>query len=46
MSNQKSIKIKKLNKELEKGEKSGFVKNFDRYIFLKDLNEKYIKSKS
>lgn len=46
MSNQKSIKIKKLNKELEKGEKCGFLKNFDRKAFLKDLDKRYSKSKS
>lgn len=46
MSNQKLIKLKKINRELEKGEKSGFLKKFDRSIFLKDLNEKYLKSKS
>ena len=27
--------------ELKKGEKSGFVENFDRNEFLKDLHQKY-----
>ena len=43
---QKLIKVKKLNRELEKDEKSGFLKKFNRSTFLKDLNEKYINSKS
>jgi antitoxin ParD1/3/4 len=30
-----------LIKELKKGEKSGFVKNFDRKTFLKDLHQKH-----
>ncbi len=46
MSKQKLIKIKKLNKELERGEKSGFLKKFNRINFIKDLNEKYSNSKS
>lgn len=37
-------KKKELIQELKKGEKSGFVKAFDRQIFLKDLHEKYIVS--
>jgi antitoxin ParD1/3/4 len=28
--------------ELKKGEKSGFVQNFDRGKFLKDLHHKYL----
>ncbi len=30
-----------LVKELKKGEKSGFVKNFDRKDFLEDLHQKH-----
>lgn len=33
---------KEVNKELEKGEKSGFVKNFDRNKFIKNLHRKYL----
>ena len=29
--------------ELEKGEKSGFVKNFDRKNFLNNLHKKHLK---
>lgn len=28
--------------ELKKGEKSGFVKNFDRKTFLKEMHQKHI----
>lgn len=31
-----------LIKELEKGEKSGFVKNFDRDAFLNKLHQKHL----
>ena len=31
-----------LIKELKKGEKSGFVKNFTRTTFLKDLHQKHL----
>jgi antitoxin ParD1/3/4 len=31
-----------LIKELKKGEKSGFVKDFDRTDFLKNIHEKYL----
>jgi antitoxin ParD1/3/4 len=31
-----------LIKELKKGEKSGFVKNFNRTTFLKDLHQKHL----
>lgn len=31
-----------LKKELQKGENSGFAKDFDRKIFLKKLHEKYL----
>lgn len=33
---------KEINNELEKGEKSGFVKNFDRNKFMKNLHKKYL----
>ncbi|MDN3677321.1 type II toxin-antitoxin system ParD family antitoxin [Flavobacterium paronense] len=36
-------KKKELIKELIKGEKSGFVKDFDRNSFLNNLHEKYSK---
>jgi len=32
-----------LLKELKKGEKSGFVKHFNRDVFLKDLRKKHLK---
>jgi len=32
---------KQLIKELVKGEKSGYVKDFDKAVFLKRLHEKY-----
>ena len=35
-------KKNKLIRELKKGEKSGFVKNFDRNGLLKNLHEKYM----
>ena len=35
-------KKKQLVKELKKGEKSGFVKDFDRTAFLKDIHEKHL----
>ncbi len=31
-----------LIKELKKGEKSGFVENFDRKSFLNSMHEKYV----
>ncbi|WP_449399176.1 type II toxin-antitoxin system ParD family antitoxin [Chryseobacterium wanjuense] len=31
-----------LIKQLEKGEKSGFIRNFDRKAFLKKLHKKYL----
>ncbi|OQY02359.1 MAG: antitoxin [Bacteroidetes bacterium 4572_117] len=31
-----------LIKELKKGEKSGFIKDFDRISFLKNLHQKYL----
>ena len=33
-----------LVRELKKGEKSGFVQNFDRKKFMKNLHGKYFKS--
>lgn len=33
---------KEINKELEKGEKSGFVKSFDRTKFINSLHKKYL----
>ncbi|OYU78905.1 MAG: antitoxin [Flavobacterium sp. BFFFF1] len=41
MFEQEETKKDQLIKELIKGEKSGFVKDFDRTSFLKNLNEKY-----
>lgn len=35
----KENKLKTLNKELRKGEQSGFVKNFNKTAFLKSLNK-------
>lgn len=35
---QDELKKSKLNNELEKGEKSGFAKNFNRSTFLKSLH--------
>lgn len=35
-------KKSELIKELKKGEKSGFVKDFDRDIFLKNIHEKHL----
>ena len=31
-----------LIKELKKGEKSGFIKDFDRTSFIKNLHQKYL----
>jgi antitoxin ParD1/3/4 len=31
-----------LVKELKKGEKSGFVKDFDRAVFLENIHEKHL----
>jgi len=36
------LKKAELIKELKKGEESGFVKNFDRVSFLKNLHENYL----
>jgi antitoxin ParD1/3/4 len=35
-------KKSELIKELKKGEKSGFVKDFDRGTFLKNIHEKHL----
>ena len=43
MFEKEETKKSELIKELIKGEKSGFVENFDREIFLKDLHKKYLK---
>ena len=42
MFEQEENKKIELIKELKKGERSGFVKNFDRKKFLKALNDKHI----
>lgn len=39
---QEENKKSELVKELKKGEKSGFVQNFDRKKFVKSLHDKYI----
>lgn len=41
---QEESKKNELIKELKKGEKSGFVKNFDREKFMKSLHDKYVTS--
>lgn len=43
MFEQEETKKTQLVKELTKGEKSGFVKNFNRNSFLNDLHEKHSK---
>lgn len=35
-------KKSELIKELKKGEKSGFVKDFDRTVFLENIHEKHL----
>lgn len=42
MFEQEESKKAELIKELKKGEKSGFVKNFDRNTFLNDLHKKHL----
>lgn len=44
MFEQEESKKTRLIAELKKGEKSGFVENFDRSVFLADLNAKYAKN--
>ncbi|AWK03656.1 type II toxin-antitoxin system ParD family antitoxin [Flavobacterium crocinum] len=43
MFEQEQTKSEELIKELKKGEKSGFVKDFDRESFLTNLHEKHLK---
>lgn len=43
MFENEETKKKELIKELIKGEKSGYVKGFDRNSFLNNLHEKYSK---
>ena len=43
MFEQEETKKTELIKELIKGEKSGFVKDFDRNSFLKNLKERHTK---
>ncbi len=42
MFEQEESKKAELIKELKKGEKSGFVKNFNRDTFLNDLHNKHL----
>ena len=42
MFEHEEFKKAELIKELEKGEKSGFVKDFDRTIFLEKLHQKHL----
>jgi antitoxin ParD1/3/4 len=42
MFDQEESKKAELIKELKKGEKSGFVKGFNRDTFLKDLHNKHL----
>ncbi len=42
MFEQEETKKKQLVKELIKGEKSGFVENFNKEIFLNDLHKKQL----
>jgi antitoxin ParD1/3/4 len=42
MFEQEESKKTELIKELKKGEKSGFVKNFNRDAFLNDLHNKHL----
>ena len=43
MFEQEESKKTRLIAELKKGEKSGFVENFDRKSFLESMNKKYVK---
>jgi antitoxin ParD1/3/4 len=43
MFEQEETKKEELVKELKKGEKSGFVQDFNRDSFIKNLHEKYSK---
>lgn len=42
MFEHEETKKDELIKELRKGEKSGFIKDFDRNKFLKDLHDKHL----
>ncbi len=42
MFEHEETKKAKLNSELRKGEKSGFVENFNRVSFLKKLHQKHL----
>ncbi|MCI9846121.1 type II toxin-antitoxin system ParD family antitoxin [Flavobacterium pectinovorum] len=44
MFEEEQTKSEELIKELKKGEKSGFVKDFDRNSFLKNLHQKHTKN--
>ena len=39
---QEESKKSELIKELKKGEKSGFIKDFDRISYIKNLHQKYL----
>lgn len=45
MSRQETIKKEELVNELKKGEKSGFMKDFNRSLSLNNLHKKYLKNK-
>ena len=42
MFEHEEVKKSELIKELKKGEKSGFIKNFNKENFLSDLHEKHV----
>jgi len=42
MFEQQENQKKELVKELKKGEKSGFIRKFDRQKFIKDLHSKHV----
>ena len=44
MFEQEESKKTRLIAELKKGEKSGLIENFDRKVFLDNLNKKYVKN--
>ena len=45
MFEQEESKKIRLIAELKKGEKSGFIENFDRKKFLENMNKKYVEKK-
>ena len=45
MFEHEETKKDQLIKELKKGEKSGFVKDFDRKSFLENMHDKYLTEK-